>query len=1089
MSQLTNHPALLQIEETLDIIGQRYRVHRMARGGLLFAATAVLATVAISFIAHGSEPGSVVAHLALPLWLAVVVGAAVAWVVRPLVMRPKALEVARLAEARVPGLHNGLTNGLLLARRGDLADNPWLPAVLDEIVATTHGASPESAVTFADIKRLAIRLAYAVAVPLLSAAIFSGPFAHGFAQMWSPAAFVPVTGNARIVSVLPGDTTLVQGQPLEITVLATAPADVPARFIFDHTIAPAEVVGTPTGDTDGAVRYAFRVEHVDATLQYRVEVAGTQSRWHVATVVQQVRLTDLSLRIAPPAYTKPNPPAQVVKIKPGEVAANPVQVLQGSTIDLSMGIDVPVAGGMLQANGGAPIAMDRTEAGLRFNGSTVLLSDTTLAALLTESGGQIVARLPDPALPIAVKADVAPAVQVKWPMTDTVAAPDAELKVLATASDDLGVAIVRVLLATSPDGPLTSVFEKAIDQEPATFDLAHVLDVKPEDRKHGSSVRVQVEAVDTRNLVGLLDNGGPQTTQSPVYEIKFRDPAQIAADEKVNADKLREVLMELLRQQNALHVTTAALNNDDVAAMAKVGEGQAQLATTMQRTADTFTFNADDKVVQETLLILAAGPAKEAVALTAAFPTEPVDRERTRLSRDLQSRQRRIISTLESLLALLNKSPEPTTTPANKEGGDLPSQVDAIKKLNEDLKAFMKEQQRILDQTASLAKKPVDNFDEKDRKLLDDLLMSQEKLDAFMQQKVSDFSKLAEQDMSNASLLKELMEVYSEVTMARDALKRQATEIAVAAEDAGLELASEISSNLEKWLLDSPDRIKWTQEELMSKQDVPMAELPTELEDMIGELMEEQEDLFDDIEDMNANMTDSLDKGAGWDAADGPIANMSAKGVTGNTLPNNNEMGGRAGEGRSGKSQGEFVEESATGKGGRNTPTRLDPTAFQQGQISDTSTDPVGGATGGGKVSGQGGEGLEGPVPPGTSEQMKRLAQKQAQIRNSAERLNLQYQLGRYDNFKLTQATALMRRVESDLNANRYSTALRRRDVLLDAVDTSHLLLSGEISVQHDTTPTASRKTRDEINDVMNGDLPAAWGDALRTYYRKLGAE
>ena len=127
---------------------------------------------------------------------------------------------------------------------------------------------------------------------------------------------------------------------------------------------------------------------------------------------------------------------------------------------------------------------------------------------------------------------------------------------------------------------------------------------------------------------------------------------------------------------------------------------------------------------------------------------------------------------------------------------------------------------------------------------------------------------------------------------------------------------------------------------------------------------------------------------------------MSAKGVTGNTLPNNNEMDGRSGEGRSGKSMGEFVGQTAVGKGGRNTPTRLDPTPFQKGQINDTSKDPTGGATGGGKLSGEGGEGLEGPVPPAIKQTMQRLAQKQAEIRNTAERLNLKYQLSRYDNFK-----------------------------------------------------------------------------------------
>jgi hypothetical protein len=278
-------------------------------------------------------------------------------------------------------------------------------------------------------------------------------------------------------------------------------------------------------------------------------------------------------------------------------------------------------------------------------------------------------------------------------------------------------------------------------------------------------------------------------------------------------------------------------------------------------------------------------------------------------------------------------------------------------------------------------------------------------------------------------------------------------------------------------------------EDPLTKNDIPMPELPTELEDMIGDLLEQQEDLFDQMEDANANWADSMDKGVGWDAADGPIADMSAKGVTGNVLPNNNEMNGRSGEGRNGKSQGEFVGDTAVGKGGRNTPTRLDPTPFAAGQIKDTSKDPVGGATGGGKMSGQGGEGLEGPVPPAVKATMQRLAEKQAQIRNSAERLNLKYQLGRYDNFKLSEATVMMRQVQSDLEANRYQNAMRRRDVTLDTLDTSRMLLGGEISVQHDTTPAGNAKLQTEIGDAMKGQLPAAWADALKEYYKKLGQE
>jgi hypothetical protein len=359
-----------------------------------------------------------------------------------------------------------------------------------------------------------------------------------------------------------------------------------------------------------------------------------------------------------------------------------------------------------------------------------------------------------------------------------------------------------------------------------------------------------------------------------------------------------------------------------------------------------------------------------------------------------------------------------------------------------------------------------------------------------MEEKVSDFSKLAEQDMANASMLKDAMQVHSEVNLAKDALKAKAVELAVPAEESGMELAQELASNMEKKLSAKPDREKWNQEDLLGRQDIPMSELPKEVQDIIGDLLEKEEDLLKQVEDTAANWADSMDKGLTGEAMDGPIANMTAKGITGNQLPNNNELNGRAAEGRQGKSQGEFVGDRAEGKGGRNTPTRLDPTPFQKGQIKDKSTDSVGGATGGGKVSGQGAAGLEGPVPPqDLSDKMGRLAGKQVELRNKVERLDLDRKLGRYDNFKLMQAVVQMRGIEADIHAFRYSNALRRRDLLLDSLDTSKALLTGQMHLQNDTSPKISSRMEDQINDIVNGQLPAGWSEALKEYYRKLSQQ
>ena len=60
---------------------------------------------------------------------------------------------------------------------------------------------------------------------------------------------------------------------------------------------------------------------------------------------------------------------------------------------------------------------------------------------------------------------------------------------------------------------------------------------------------------------------------------------------------------------------------------------------------------------------------------------------------------------------------------------------------------------------------------------------------------------------------------------------------------------------------------------------------------------------------------------------------------------------------------------------------------------------------------------------------------------------------------------------------------------MLDAMDASRALIGGTIHVQHDTTPATSAKLEHDLNDAMKGQLPAAWSEALKEYYRKLAVE
>jgi hypothetical protein len=383
---------------------------------------------------------------------------------------------------------------------------------------------------------------------------------------------------------------------------------------------------------------------------------------------------------------------------------------------------------------------------------------------------------------------------------------------------------------------------------------------------------------------------------------------------------------------------------------------------------------------------------------------------------------------------------------------------------------------------------PVEDFTEKEEQLLKELAASQDDWSRFMQEAHTDLSKLPEQDFSNPSLLKELVEVETELKMAEDALTKKTAEIAVPLEQLGAEMAEELVTNIEKWLPDTPDRERWSQEEPLADdmKQAPLAELPGELEDLVGELMEEEEDLFDEMEDVSSSWADSIDKGAGWDAMDGPISNNSAKGVTGNRLPNTSEIAGRSGEGRQGKASGEFVGDSAVGKGGRKTPSRLTSDPQLEGQVKDTSKDPVGGATGGGKESGQGGEGLEGPVPNRPERELARLAGKQASLRNRAESIDLQFQVLQYHHTDLKKLIELMAAVERDLRSGNYRSALRSREVLVDGLGNIKTYLDGEFQVRSDQSANVPAEIQKEILSGMQDVSPSGWEGLNRRYFEQL---
>jgi hypothetical protein len=216
---------------------------------------------------------------------------------------------------------------------------------------------------------------------------------------------------------------------------------------------------------------------------------------------------------------------------------------------------------------------------------------------------------------------------------------------------------------------------------------------------------------------------------------------------------------------------------------------------------------------------------------------------------------------------------------------------------------------------------------------------------------------------------------------------------------------------------------------------------------------------------------------------------MSAKGVTGNLLPNSSEIGGRSGEGRTGKSLGQMVEKTATGKGGRQTPTRYTPDPFEGAEVKDTSTDPTGGATGGGKLSGSGAEGLRGVPSPLLQRRMKSLANQQAAIRQQAERLEHKLKRRRFHSLSLRRAIELMDAFERDLKRFKGADYTERRHAITRNLTLLKTVYEETLRRQREAQARLPRRMRDSLQNALDEAPPREYRSLIEDYYRALTRE
>jgi hypothetical protein len=925
-------------------------------------------------------------------------------------------------------------------------------------------------------------------------AVFPRYVTTGMERIFMPLADIPPVGSWSIELTPSGHVSLVAGDKLDITVHLSSDlgfnAKPPTPTLVWQEGTSTDESSLTTGEHASMLpgskpnEFIFSFSAVSQPFSFRVWADDSRSSAVQVDVSPLPQIKGSSYQVTPPAYTGLKPYAQ-----PGPPAALEVPV--GSTVSTSLELssDAPQ---VLWRSGKE--TSDLTEDGSQWQITRLIIESSSYELLAKLSG------LTEPRVlgqgQITALPDHPPDVDFVTQDRNRAVNPGGTLPVTIHATDDYGVATISLQIAPSNDPTTTRVLKlwnylgPPGQKEPAPE--TYTLSLDPSVFTPGSTFLLTARASD-------FSPSQQWATSRPII-LHVAGLTDLAVPQGDPLEKLFELLRNTIAVQTQanwltsnliLHFSEALAANDLVKHFGGMAGAQKQAQDLGASALDEAGKHDEGKVYQSRLQTLVQGEMDLARSQIDKLSGTPADAQPAALD-SLQKRQAYILNQLISLLGdMASDRQQAALAQAKKPSDTIPpiTVEQEMAKLKDELKSFGDEQKRIINASNALKELNPEDLTSEQQAVLGELAREEAKEASYFQEKLTDLSKLPLQDFADGKIVQDMNEVYQEVQAASTALYQKRVEIAVPAEQAGLEKAAELEQNLERWLPNTPDNTKWSMEEpAQTPSDIPMAELPKQLDDLVGDLLKKEQEMDQDKDDVSSSIMDSIDKGAGWGADDGPMSNMSAKGVTGNQLPNNDEIGGRSGEGRNGKSDGQMVGNTAVGKGGNETPTRMTPTPFENGSVNDTSKDTKGGATGGGKLAGTGQDGLRGPMAPQVQQRIKVLAEQQAKLRQQAESLALQLRKQRRPTGDLESAVNAMKELEAAAGNQNGLGVVQGYHQALDSLQAARAVYAGD-RLSRVETGALSQNARKDVNNSEAEAAPPGYEEMTGAYFRSLSEE
>ena len=977
-------------------------------------------------------------------------------------------QAALYIESRLKNMDNKIINSLQLGR-SDSANRRIVELILHDTVASVQQAGIERAVDKRRVRNCLIVFSVAAVALVLYSVVLPAHFRNALARLTTfTNAPPPITRIS--LTVEPGDARVFTGDDLLVTAAPTND-ELPEEVVFEYKI--DGTIRSERMSFDGKT-FNYTIANIESRTRYRVIADDFKSEWYSVTVTTPLRIEKIDIVFTFPEYLRIAGPFTHLDT-PEEL-----RVLKGTHAEFRVSANREIGRGEMRLDSSAR-PFKSIEHGLAVVEMDIH-RDLTYVMYLEDSEGSPVRDLLSRR--IYCYLDEKPVAEFLEPTADFKGSVEKKLTTIIKARDDVALASLKLFVGKEDDDADDTVlkewkFNEGINEgfgSLKTMAIESFAISLSEHFKAGDEGYIYARVLD-------MKGGGTQTGRISIRVISVEEEKRAReAEKKTIYDKLREIYDIQVYSRK----TTERLRRGDKNALSLVKDKQLDVYNKSVALIEYIGTLSENRFanIRDGLRELSTGRMVDVVRLI-----DDLDRSFSRKSRgDIVAVQKEVERELLRLLGEIKSEKEEEAGEKRDEAGERENKEPAnvLKEMQIILKDFIAEQRRVIATSEELAAKKPEDFTREDEDMKRKLQIVEDQWAKFLDEKSTELDKIPEQVFSKSTLIKELRQIYEEIDLAADELTKPGIHLPVTEEQIGLELAEKLDAKLESWLPEESDKIKWDLEEPSQDYEAPMAELPEELEDLIGDLIREEEELDPEMEDISSSWMDSLDDGAGWATMDGPISNMSAKGKTGNTLPNSSEISGRSGEGRQGKSNGEFVTDTAVGKGGRRTPTRIMDDPYEPGVVKDEMTQETGGATGGGKLSGEGGEGLRGHVPPELQLLISRAREKYSDIINRGERIAHRLNKRGFSSEKLEETIELMRRLDYQMKEFKYTDVVGVHRQIIEGLETSRNVLRHDAKVRREEDSRLPGKVRRLLNDTMTTEFPEDYEELLKGYYKSI---